>query len=159
MVSDSPRLRPPSSSSPPLREQESSSSPRGAQGGRTPSHKALSNISRCSCPAVSGDTTSLPAVSATRICGPIGSPSLHRHGSTIFIIAARIGLAYCTQLDLEMSFATGEDVMRTVESVIADLTLSLKSDFSVVRKSRDVYLAPKRSLVCGHSRLVTHSLF
>ena len=52
------------------------------------------------------------------------------------------------QLDLEMSFATGEDVMRTVESIVADLTRSLDSDFCAVKSGEDVYLAPKKSLVC-----------
>ncbi|KAK4043704.1 tRNA synthetases class II-domain-containing protein [Parachaetomium inaequale] len=51
-----------------------------------------------------------------------------------------------TQLDLEMSFATGEDVMRTVESIVSDLAVSLNSDFCVVDKGEDVYLAPKTSL-------------
>ena len=56
--------------------------------------------------------------------------------------------ANCAQLDLEMSFATGEDVMRTVEHVVSDLTRSLDSDFCTVKKSDDVYLAPKKSSVC-----------
>jgi aspartyl-tRNA synthetase len=47
-----------------------------------------------------------------------------------------------------MSFATGEDVMRTVESIVADLAVSLNSDFCVVDQGEDVYLAPKTSLVC-----------
>ena len=47
-----------------------------------------------------------------------------------------------------MSFATGEDVMRTVESIVSDLAISLNSDFCVVDKGEDVYLAPKTSLVC-----------
>ncbi|KAK3310487.1 tRNA synthetases class II-domain-containing protein [Chaetomium strumarium] len=51
-----------------------------------------------------------------------------------------------TQLDLEMSFATGEDVMRTVESLISGLTFSLDSEFLTVTKGEDRYLTPRRSL-------------
>ncbi|KAK4239915.1 tRNA synthetases class II-domain-containing protein [Achaetomium macrosporum] len=65
----------------------------------------------------------------------------------------------CTQLDLEMSFATGEDVMRTVESLISDLMLSLSSDFLTVRKGKDVYLTPKRSLVPGEEEWTGHSCY
>ena len=50
-----------------------------------------------------------------------------------------------------MSFATGEDVMRTVESIVSDLTIFLNSNFSVVDEGEDVYLAPRKSLVCGLS--------
>ncbi|KAH6845325.1 tRNA synthetases class II-domain-containing protein [Chaetomium sp. MPI-CAGE-AT-0009] len=50
-----------------------------------------------------------------------------------------------TQLDLEMSFATGEDVMRTVESIISDLAVSLNSNFSVVDTGEEVYLALRKS--------------
>ncbi len=38
--------------------------------------------------------------------------------------------------------------MRTVESIVADLTRSLDSDFCTVRNGEDVYLSPKKSLVC-----------
>ena len=62
------------------------------------------------------------------------------------------------QLDLEMSFATGEDVMRTVESIVSDLTRALDSDFSVVKKGDEVYLAPNKSLVCN-SALAKHRNF
>ncbi|AEO54047.1 hypothetical protein MYCTH_2075799 [Thermothelomyces thermophilus ATCC 42464] len=51
-----------------------------------------------------------------------------------------------TQLDLEMSFATGEDVMRTVESIISDLAVFLDSDFCVVDEGEETYLAPRKSL-------------
>jgi hypothetical protein len=47
-----------------------------------------------------------------------------------------------------MSFATGEDVMRTVESIISDLARSLNSDFSVVQEGEDVFLVPNKTLVC-----------
>jgi len=57
-----------------------------------------------------------------------------------------------------MSFATGEDVMRTVESIVSDLTRALDSDLSVVKKGDEVYLAPKKSLVCN-SALGKHRNF
>ncbi|KAL1835597.1 hypothetical protein VTJ49DRAFT_6348 [Mycothermus thermophilus] len=50
------------------------------------------------------------------------------------------------QLDLEMGFATGEDVMRTVETIISDLTALLEADFTVVEQGGEVYLAPRQSL-------------
>lgn len=56
--------------------------------------------------------------------------------------------ANLAQLDLEMSFATGEDVMQTVESIVSDLIVALNSEFSVVETGEEVYLAPKKSLVC-----------
>ncbi|KAJ4295944.1 aspartate--tRNA ligase msd1 [Collariella sp. IMI 366227] len=46
----------------------------------------------------------------------------------------------------QMSFATGEDVMRTVEAVVSDLTRTLDAEFSVVKKGDEVYLAPKKGL-------------
>jgi aspartyl-tRNA synthetase len=46
-----------------------------------------------------------------------------------------------------MSFATGKDVMRTVESIVSDLATALNSEFTVVTKGEEVYLAPKKSLV------------
>jgi len=49
-----------------------------------------------------------------------------------------------SKLDLEMSFATGEDVMRTVESIVSDLTQSLSTNFAHVMKGDEVYLALKR---------------
>jgi hypothetical protein len=39
--------------------------------------------------------------------------------------------------------------MRTVESIVSDLTVALNSDFSVVDTGEEVYLAPKKSLVCS----------
>lgn len=47
-----------------------------------------------------------------------------------------------------MSFATGEDVMRTVESIISDLAVFLDSEFCVVNEGEETYLAPRKSLVC-----------
>ncbi|KAK4152245.1 tRNA synthetases class II-domain-containing protein [Chaetomidium leptoderma] len=65
-----------------------------------------------------------------------------------------------TQLDLEMSFATGKDVMQTVESIVSDLASSLNSDFSVVKKGEDVYLAPKKTLeATGQEDPTTHSRY
>jgi hypothetical protein len=46
-----------------------------------------------------------------------------------------------------MAFATGEDVMRTVESLVSDLAIWLNANFSAARDGQDVYLAPKQSLV------------
>ncbi|KAL2199892.1 tRNA synthetases class II-domain-containing protein [Corynascus similis CBS 632.67] len=60
-----------------------------------------------------------------------------------------------TQLDLEMSFATGEDVMRTVESIVSDLTIFLNSNFSVVDEGEDVYLAPRKSLKAADQEVPT----
>ncbi|SPQ18774.1 9e3fb5cc-baba-4786-bdb6-400d8cff64ec [Thermothielavioides terrestris] len=51
-----------------------------------------------------------------------------------------------SRLDLEMAFATGEDVMRTVESLVSDLAIWLNANFSAARDGQDVYLAPKQSL-------------
>jgi len=58
-----------------------------------------------------------------------------------------------------MSFATGEDVMRTVESIVSDLTRSLDSDFCAVTKGEDVYLAPRKSLVWGSPGPLSLMLF
>ncbi|KXX78150.1 Aspartate--tRNA ligase, mitochondrial [Madurella mycetomatis] len=43
-----------------------------------------------------------------------------------------------------MSFATGQDVMRTVESIVSDLMVSLDSHFCTMRSGGDVYLAPRK---------------
>ncbi|KAK0633047.1 tRNA synthetases class II-domain-containing protein [Immersiella caudata] len=51
-----------------------------------------------------------------------------------------------TQLDLEMSFATGEDVMRTVEALVSQLPTALNAQFSMVRRGDDVYPVPNHSL-------------
>ncbi|KAK0673358.1 putative mitochondrial aspartyl-tRNA synthetase precursor [Cercophora samala] len=51
-----------------------------------------------------------------------------------------------TQLDLEMSFATGQDVMRTVESIMKDLMKSLNSQFELVQSNtNDRYPIPRRT--------------
>jgi aspartyl-tRNA synthetase len=52
-----------------------------------------------------------------------------------------------TQLDLEMGFATGEDVMNSVEKIISDLTALLKKDYKIVTEGDEVYLAPAESSV------------
>lgn len=54
-----------------------------------------------------------------------------------------------TQLDLEMAFATGKDVMRTVESIITSLSASLKDRFCFVKRSDEIYPMPRESLVCS----------
>ncbi|KAK3362647.1 tRNA synthetases class II-domain-containing protein [Lasiosphaeria hispida] len=51
-----------------------------------------------------------------------------------------------TQLDLEMSFATGEDVMQAVESLVSKLPASLNAQFTMVKGGDDVYPVPKRGL-------------
>ncbi|VBB72585.1 Putative mitochondrial aspartyl-tRNA synthetase precursor [Podospora comata] len=51
-----------------------------------------------------------------------------------------------TQLDLEMSFATGQDVMRTVESIMKDLMKSLNSQFELVQSDiKERYPVPRRT--------------
>ncbi|KAL2022742.1 hypothetical protein VTK56DRAFT_4558 [Thermocarpiscus australiensis] len=45
-----------------------------------------------------------------------------------------------------MSFATGEDVMRTVESIISELIASLNSPFCAVKRGDDVCVVPRSSL-------------
>ncbi|KAK0624661.1 tRNA synthetases class II-domain-containing protein [Bombardia bombarda] len=49
-----------------------------------------------------------------------------------------------TQLDLEMSFATGKDVMNTVETLISELPTALNAQFQVVNKGDDHYPIPRR---------------
>ncbi|KAK4170183.1 tRNA synthetases class II-domain-containing protein [Cladorrhinum sp. PSN259] len=51
-----------------------------------------------------------------------------------------------TQLDLEMSFATGKDVMRTVESIMTSLLASLKARYCFVKRGEDIYPIPRDSL-------------
>ncbi|KAK1757404.1 tRNA synthetases class II-domain-containing protein [Echria macrotheca] len=51
-----------------------------------------------------------------------------------------------TQLDLEMSFATGKDVMRAVESLVTDLFAALRTKYSLVRRGDAVYPVPKHSV-------------
>jgi aspartyl-tRNA synthetase len=45
-----------------------------------------------------------------------------------------------------MSFATGEDVMRTVEALVSQLPTALNAQFSMVKRGGDVYPVPKHSL-------------
>lgn len=56
------------------------------------------------------------------------------------------------QLDLEMSFATGKDVMRAVESLVSEIPAILNAQFSMVKRGDEVYPVLKRSLVCTHPR-------
>ncbi|KAK4230693.1 tRNA synthetases class II-domain-containing protein [Podospora fimiseda] len=51
-----------------------------------------------------------------------------------------------TQLDLEMSFATGKDVMRTVETIMTSLLSSLKDRYSFIKNGDDTYPVPRDSL-------------
>ncbi|KAK0753844.1 aspartyl-tRNA synthetase-like protein [Schizothecium vesticola] len=51
-----------------------------------------------------------------------------------------------TQLDLEMSFATGKDVMRAVESLVSEIPAVLNAQFSMVKRGDDVYPVLKRGL-------------
>ncbi|KAK0730376.1 tRNA synthetases class II-domain-containing protein [Lasiosphaeris hirsuta] len=51
-----------------------------------------------------------------------------------------------TQLDLEMSFATGEDVMQAVESLVSTLPASLNTQFSMIRRGDNVYPVPNQGL-------------
>lgn len=53
------------------------------------------------------------------------------------------------QLDLEMSFATGKDVMRAVESLVSEIPAMLNAQFSMIRRGDEVYPILKRSLVCA----------
>ncbi|EAQ92661.1 hypothetical protein CHGG_00896 [Chaetomium globosum CBS 148.51] len=108
---------------------------------------APSSTSRFSWPAASGDITNLLVASETKIYGRIGNQSSHRHDITASMTVTAKRWANSAQLDLEMSFAKGEDVMRTVESIVSDLAVSLNSDFSVVDTGEEVYLAPKKSLL------------
>jgi len=50
-----------------------------------------------------------------------------------------------------MSFATGEDVMQTVEALVSHLPAALNAQFSMVKRGNDVYPIPKHSLVCIQS--------
>lgn len=51
------------------------------------------------------------------------------------------------QLDLEMSFATGKDVMRAVESLVSEIPAMLNAQFSMVKRGDEVHPVLKRSLV------------
>ncbi|KAL2270054.1 hypothetical protein VTJ83DRAFT_2238 [Remersonia thermophila] len=62
-----------------------------------------------------------------------------------------------TQLDLEMGFATGEDVMRTVETIVSDLTAFLESEFTVAKQGEEVYLAPRQGLAAEQDRPAAES--
>ncbi|KAM7191780.1 tRNA synthetases class II (D, K and N) domain containing protein [Naviculisporaceae sp. PSN 640] len=48
-----------------------------------------------------------------------------------------------TQLDLEMAFATGEDVMKAVESLVSQLPEALNAQFTLVEKDGDFYPVSK----------------
>ncbi|KAK4181745.1 putative mitochondrial aspartyl-tRNA synthetase precursor [Triangularia setosa] len=63
-----------------------------------------------------------------------------------------------TQLDLEMSFATGQDVMRTVESIMKDLLKSLNAQFELVQSdnTNERYPVP-RNLTSSSSKPPSNS--
>ena len=50
-----------------------------------------------------------------------------------------------------MGFATGEDVMRTVETLVTQLLPALNAQFNVIRQGDDIYPVPKRDLNNGES--------
>jgi len=49
-----------------------------------------------------------------------------------------------------MGFATGEDVMNTVESLISELPAALNAQFSLVEKDGDIYPVSKLGSVCDY---------
>ncbi|KAK3394322.1 tRNA synthetases class II-domain-containing protein [Podospora didyma] len=51
-----------------------------------------------------------------------------------------------TQLDLEMGFATGEDVMRTIESLVSELPAALNAQFRMVKNGDEIYPISKHGL-------------
>ncbi|KAK3330129.1 tRNA synthetases class II-domain-containing protein [Apodospora peruviana] len=50
-----------------------------------------------------------------------------------------------TQLDLEMSFATGQDVMDAVESLVTELPASLNAEFRLVESRGEIHPLPLRN--------------
>lgn len=56
-----------------------------------------------------------------------------------------------TQLDLEMAFATGEDVMQMVESLVSRLPEMLNEKFVMVQNGNEIYPRPKGTLVCKYT--------
>ncbi|KAK4188520.1 tRNA synthetases class II-domain-containing protein [Podospora australis] len=50
-----------------------------------------------------------------------------------------------TQLDLEMSFATGKDVMATVETIVRDLLKALNAEYRLAVKDGELYPVPKNT--------------
>lgn len=52
---------------------------------------------------------------------------------------------------MEMGFATGEDVMRTVETLVSELLPALNAQFNIVKSGDDIYPVPKRGLNNGES--------
>ncbi|KAK3383720.1 tRNA synthetases class II-domain-containing protein [Lasiosphaeria ovina] len=50
-----------------------------------------------------------------------------------------------TQLDLEMAFATGQDVMQAVESLVSELPAALNAQFNIAKQGDDVFPIPKWS--------------
>jgi len=49
-----------------------------------------------------------------------------------------------------MGFATGEDVMNTVESLISELPAALNAQFSLVEKDGDIYPVSKLGSVSDY---------
>lgn len=52
---------------------------------------------------------------------------------------------------MEMGFATGEDVMRTVETLVTELLPALNAQFNIVKSGDDIYPVPKRGLNNGEA--------
>lgn len=48
-----------------------------------------------------------------------------------------------------MAFATGEDVMNAVESLVSQLPQALNAQFTLVEKDGDFYPVSKLAVVCG----------
>jgi len=57
-----------------------------------------------------------------------------------------------------MSFATGQDVMRTVESLVTELLSSLNAEFTLVERDNDIYPVSRRGQVRAPVAINTSAL-